>query len=403
MKRIITTTLLCFLIFNHINAQLLVDNNGNVRIKNSNSTTNSSYFAINTTGDSTICSYIYSDRNSQSIGLRIMKTDGVNASGNETHTIFSSARQVASSTRKAYGIYGFAYKSSGVDSNCGRSFGVYGIAGNSTSGWNYGVYGTLVGNNNGAGVFGSSVNLDGGIDTQGRYAGFFRGNVRSTDIISATSFTTSSDYRLKENIESVRSECVDDLMKLNVVRYNLKPRTIDSGDTAVTQMNFYTNESGVLDRAHYGLIAQELQDIYPDLVYEGGDGFLSVNYIELIPLLIQSIQSLKDEVEQLKTNQKSSKRVSITSYNKVDKGLSSINKISVSIEAATISCNISSSVKNANIFIYDAKGNQVYNSSIKDRGSIEIDIKDFALNDGIYVCSLLADDNMDSRRFYYGN
>lgn len=32
MKRIITTTLLCFLIFNHINAQLLVDNNGNVRI-----------------------------------------------------------------------------------------------------------------------------------------------------------------------------------------------------------------------------------------------------------------------------------------------------------------------------------------------------------------------------------
>ena len=402
MKRIIITTLLCVFIINHINAQLLVDNNGNVRIKNSNSTTNSSYFAINTTGDSTICSYIYSDRNSQSVGLRIMKTDAVYASGNETHTIFSSARQVASSTRKAYGIYGFAYKASGIDSNCGRSFGVYGIAGNSTSGWNYGVYGTLVGNNNGAGVFGSSVNLDGGIDTQGRYAGFFRGDVKSTDVIFATTFTSSSDYRLKENIESVRSECVDDLMKLNVVRYNLKPRTVDSGDTAVTQMNFYTNESGILDRIHYGLIAQELQDIYPDLVYEGGDGYLSVNYIELIPLLIQSIQSLKDEVDQLKTNQKSSKRISITSSNQMEKSISSINKISVSVDAATIICYITSSVKNANVFIYDTKGNQVYNSNIKDRGRIEIDFNDFTLDDGVYVCSLLTDDNMDSRRFYYG-
>ena len=310
--------------------------------------------------------------------------------------------KVASSTRKAYGIYGFAYKASGIDSNCGRSFGVYGIAGNSTSGWNYGVYGTLVGNNNGAGVFGSSVNLDGGIDTQGRYAGFFRGDVKSTDVIFATTFTSSSDYRLKENIESVRSECVDDLMKLNVVRYNLKPRTVDSGDTAVTQMNFYTNESGILDRIHYGLIAQELQDIYPDLVYEGGDGYLSVNYIELIPLLIQSIQSLKDEVDQLKTNQKSSKRISITSSNQMEKSISSINKISVSVDAATIICYITSSVKNANVFIYDTKGNQVYNSNIKDRGRIEIDFNDFTLDDGVYVCSLLTDDNMDSRRFYYG-
>lgn len=400
MKRIFITTLLCFFVSSYINAQLLVDNNGNVRIKNTNSTTNSSYFAINTTGDSTICSYIYSDRNSQSIGLRIMKTDGVNASGNETHTIFSSARQVASSTRKAYGIYGFAYKSSGVDSNCGRSFGVYGIAGNSTPGWNYGVYGTLMGNNNGAGVFGSSVNLDGGIDTQGRYAGFFRGNVKSTDVIYATSFQTSSDYRLKENIESVSYDCVDNIMKLNVVRYNLKPRTVNFGDTAVTQMGYYTNESGILDRIHYGLIAQELQDIYPDLVYEGGDGYLSVNYMELIPLLIQSIQSLKEEVEQLKENQKSSKRTTIKTSNQM--GLSSISKISVSVEAATISCNISNSVKKANIFIYDTNGNQLYRGDIKDRGRMEIEIKDFAFNDGIYVCSLLADDNMDSRRFYFG-
>jgi hypothetical protein len=53
-------------------------------------------------------------------------------------------------------------------------------------------------------------------------------------------------------------------------------------------------------KSHYGLSAQELQTIYPDLVTEEQDGYLAVNYVELIPILIQSIQDLKRELDELR-------------------------------------------------------------------------------------------------------
>lgn len=53
-------------------------------------------------------------------------------------------------------------------------------------------------------------------------------------------------------------------------------------------------------KRHYGLSAQELQTVYPDLVTEGQDGYLAVNNVELIPILIQSIQDLKRELDELR-------------------------------------------------------------------------------------------------------
>lgn len=49
-----------------------------------------------------------------------------------------------------------------------------------------------------------------------------------------------------------------------------------------------------------GLIAQEVEASFPELVTTDGDGFKSVNYIGLIPHLIESIKDLKAEVERLK-------------------------------------------------------------------------------------------------------
>lgn len=50
--------------------------------------------------------------------------------------------------------------------------------------------------------------------------------------------------------------------------------------------------------------AQELQKLYPDLVMEGEDGYLSVNYPGLVPLLLRSIQELKAELDEVKGNGK---------------------------------------------------------------------------------------------------
>lgn len=151
------------------------------------------------------------------------------------------------------------------------------------------------------------------------------------------------------------------------------------------------------------MIAQEIQDIYPDLVYEGGDGFLSVNYVELIPLLIQSIQSLKNEVDQLKGATKSSKRIISSLSAKSENDISSISKISVSDKEITIECSIPDAVKNACVLIFDTNGNQYYSKKVIERGHIEINISDLTMDGGIYNCSIMTDEDMDSRRFYYGD
>ena len=58
--------------------------------------------------------------------------------------------------------------------------------------------------------------------------------------------------------------------------------------------------------------------------------YLSVNYIELIPILIQSIQSLQNEIELLKdSNNKTPKRVPKSSSNQKEISSSSIKKIGV--------------------------------------------------------------------------
>ncbi len=57
-----------------------------------------------------------------------------------------------------------------------------------------------------------------------------------------------------------------------------------------------------------GLSAQEVQKVYPELVSKGQDGFLRMNYVDLIPILIEAlkeqdaeIEILKKEIEELKT------------------------------------------------------------------------------------------------------
>jgi hypothetical protein len=47
-------------------------------------------------------------------------------------------------------------------------------------------------------------------------------------------------------------------------------------------------------RTYFSFIAQEVQEVYPDLVYEDRNVFLSINYAELIPVLVDVIKELKN-------------------------------------------------------------------------------------------------------------
>jgi len=98
--------------------------------------------------------------------------------------------------------------------------------------------------------------------------------------VNASAYNNPSDYRIKENIVSLNEKYIVD---------NLRPVT-------------YFNTK--LDKQDVGLIAHELQEIYPELVTgeKDGENLQSVNYTGLIPILIKEIQDLKKNNIEL-TNQ----------------------------------------------------------------------------------------------------
>ena len=91
-----------------------------------------------------------------------------------------------------------------------------------------------------------------------------------------------SDSRLKENIVDC-SPKLEDLLKVRVVNYNLK-----GGDTT----------------KYIGVVAQELEEIFPELVAETNsvERFKSVNYSNLTILLIKAFQEQQVLINNLNTS-----------------------------------------------------------------------------------------------------
>ena len=62
----------------------------------------------------------------------------------------------------------------------------------------------------------------------------------------------------------------------------------------------YTYKKDKKDKKiHYGLIAQEMEKVYPDLVYND-KGSKTINYVELIPILLLKIKDLQEQIDVLK-------------------------------------------------------------------------------------------------------
>ena len=55
------------------------------------------------------------------------------------------------------------------------------------------------------------------------------------------------------------------------------------------------------DRTHIGIIAQEVEEVLPELVYTDENGYKSVSYEKLTPVLIEAVKALKSENEELRS------------------------------------------------------------------------------------------------------
>lgn len=276
-----------------------LDSNGQIKVSSNNYVGINyegvplSRFVINSAGDASYQAYIYNSVSASGAALAAMSDKGISGS---YHIKGLHSQTYIGSGNFFYGAAGYAINSS--ETSTGRAYGLYGMAGNATSGYNYGVYGYLYGSQNGAAVFGT-INGLGDIQVSGKFAGYFRGNVKCENIVYAASFQTQSDEKLKTNISKIDTEeIINRINKLNPVKYYLKQIDIiqESGDTT-SVAKLFNEKDQLFTKAKYGVIAQELKECFPELVYEDDEGNYTVDYIGLIPIMIKMIQSQQSKIE----------------------------------------------------------------------------------------------------------
>ncbi len=168
------------------------------------------------------------------------------------------------------GVQGSVFSDSGVGVSgvsTGRGTGVsgYSPSGVAVNGDSVDSYGVSGHSSNSFGVYGSSSNS---------YAGYFFGRVYVTGTL-----TQNSDIRLKQGVANL-GYGLKHVLQLRPVTWTWKQRPDD--------------------RLQFGLIAQEVETVLPELVTTEKDAEQTkgINYIGLMPVVIKAIQEQQKEFEQ---------------------------------------------------------------------------------------------------------
>lgn len=118
-----------------------------------------------------------------------------------------------------YNIGGEGVAYSPTTRNTGRAFGLRGVAGNCTSGYNFGVLGALQGSQAGAAIFGTTSGKTLGLRVDERYAGYFDGNVKVTGSLQGN-VVNSAEVNAK-NTQTLRpiNSALDGITSANPFMY----------------------------------------------------------------------------------------------------------------------------------------------------------------------------------------
>jgi len=276
------------------------------------------------------------------------------------------------------------------------------------------VFGTTYGSQNGAGIVGT-INNNQDVNVPGIYAGYFVGDIRVTETTYTQTVVEYSDARLKQNIAELRTaipaskgvSTLNTVLQMTPVEYNLKQQYQEStGDSATVRRELYDEKSQLFQKKHYGLIAQDLQELYPDLVYEGDDGYLSINYTGIIPLLIQSIKELKTEIDELKSSgspeTKSAQAATSLSPGGTGEVVLYQNTPNPFNQSTQIKYYLPPVVTKAYLCIYDLQGKQLKQIHIAERGEGFQIIPASEFTAGIYLYGLIADGKqVDMKRMIF--
>jgi hypothetical protein len=338
------------------------------------------------------------------------------------------------STALTYGVYGvgdYAVYGNGITTGLYGIGGQYGVYGESAN--NFGVYGTagylgVYGMGGTFGVYGYSSSGNGVNGTSGSglggnfysvdyygiragtrdaaYAGVFDGSVYSFG-----SFFSASDKNVKHNIQDF-GNAMSIINKLKPKNYEFRT------DAKFTSFNLPKG-------THYGLIAQDVEQVLPNLVKESlqeirrkGEELIipdsssrkvlpaakketmnikGVNYEELIPIIIKGMQEQDAKIEEL--TQLVNKLQRVSSVSSTAKGNAAVSLSSASLDqnvpnpltnATSIHYSLPVGSSRALLNITDNNGNAVKQIPLNGNGKGAVNIDASTLSAGTYYYSLIV-------------
>jgi Chaperone of endosialidase/Secretion system C-terminal sorting domain len=223
-----------------------------------------------------------------------------------------------------------------------------------------------------------------------------RGKINASSQVLANAVVLTSDRRFKKDIVSIENG-MDIIRQLNPVNYKFK-------------VDEFKDNYDFDNTLQYGFIAQELETIMPSSVVEMQDGYKGVNYTMLIPVLTNAIKTMDANMKTMQTkyNDLESAFTNLQNENSGMKKVNSNTKENSNISnssikllqnmpnpfgtSTTIQYDLGVVLKNIKLVVSDLNGKtiQVF-KNLEGAGKVEISAD--ALNNGIYIYSLVNSDN----------
>jgi hypothetical protein len=206
------------------------------------------------------------------------------------------------------------------------------------------------------------------------------------------SIVLSSDARLKKDIRPL----TDEKNKLYLLEGKSYKKLMPP--TGLEELSSVKADD--TEYSEYGYLAQDLQKIFPDLVTQTDKGYYSVNYIGLIPVVVEALKDQKLEIE--KQREQIKQLVKLINIKAIDgkafeeNGTTDIpllyqNTPNPFNQTTEIGYYIPETVKVANIYIYDINGAQQKNIAVDGRGAGTATLEASSLKAGIYFYTLICD------------
>ncbi len=207
--------------------------------------------------------------------------------------------------------------------------------------------------------------------------------------VTATSFPVSSDARFKKNVKTIEN-ALNKIMKLNGLSYEFKTD------------EFKTR--GFSEGLNIGFLAQDVKKVLPELVKVDNDGYYSVNYDGIIPVLVEALKEQQLQIENLKNKITNANSEDITSKLQNSSEAKNQNTLEQNIpnpfsKNTTIKYSVSNNSKNALIYLFDMQGALIKTYENLNIGLGELVINGGELKAGMYLYSLVVDEKeIDTKR-----